>query len=925
MNREQNIDDILKLLKDSVSTESQTADGEGISHVESPITEELLKAKLKNQYFDNSDLSELVEEDRKEYVLDSDFLEEVSQQQTEETVLPVQENEEIDVAEEIEDDTYVEEETDDELPPDNVDDLIAQLRPVEQEEQYSPLEEDDEETDELFEEIQPHGTIDLSALTEEAVSESALKTEEAPADDDAEWDEFVAEETLSESEVTYEELEILDASQTEDEETADDQAHETFLASMRKVGQDFSDEDREDQSSSEVAEDTVPTSEEQTELIEEPIAEDGEIDLSTISLMMQFCEKDEMKHKLGDRRYEEFIRQQNSSEETTVSSHVFDGNEYVAKDQNQKIAEAYKKKRRSTRNTMLGCLALAIVTLMFELIPVMGVKTSGLLDYTEYPAVYVLGGLQLLAFSAAICYKSLWAGLKRAFSMTPNRYSLVSVVLGLTVLYDLITVIILAASQDDIPNTFNAIAAITVAACTVADYIDIRCEMEAFSVYSYDKTKYTVIKERSPHSVAEKMYAGGLERDKRVYSVASTEFPKGFFGCVSKKKNTGRLLTSAIIAVFIVGIISTVVSIILGADAYASCAAFMASLYGILPVCVIFADLIPFAYATYKLSKRGTAIAGEGMIEEYGDCDVMVFGDLHMFKKCETADVGIAMYDPSVGYLMLGCLDALYSRIGGPLSGMQIEIPAAFRFRDVNIRRIARTGIEAVIDKKHILIVGEHGFMQRYGLAFPDDEVKNGRSTLCVSLNGKVTAKLSVKYRTEPVFEMLVERLHEEGICCAVATYDPLINSAMLSAARTIGNSPVSVVHRNAEDFYADNGETARSEENDGIICCSSRLKLAEAEVWIKKLVKVRKYIGRAMIAFATIGVAAIALMVTFGLTSKMSQFHVLGVLLAELCVICGMTLALLPSKDHFTVDALYGALERQELRNNKITKKKEN
>ena len=51
MSREQNIDDILKLLKDSVSTESQVSDSDRDAQADGEMTEEILKKKLKNQYF----------------------------------------------------------------------------------------------------------------------------------------------------------------------------------------------------------------------------------------------------------------------------------------------------------------------------------------------------------------------------------------------------------------------------------------------------------------------------------------------------------------------------------------------------------------------------------------------------------------------------------------------------------------------------------------------------------------------------------------------------------------------------------------------------------------------------------------------------------------------------------------------------------
>ena len=992
MSREQNIDDILKLLKDSVSAESQMPEGDRISAEHADISEDALKKQLKNRYFESDEVSEFVEETPREYILDNDFLDEVSQSEedpgsendkeiilvdetdgelSEDELIIMEEPADLSMPEIIsdnvsdieEDNTPTDDLTDEEgdMPPDNVDQLIAGLKPIDNTEQYTDDLPDIEDDAYPFEESKPQGVIDISTLLREETKEQTnrlIADDSAPeeqneivgtdeivemteADEDAEWDEFVAEETLSEAEVSEEDVNAIEALEngviTSESETTEDSTHETFLASMRKIGMDFSDEDGDDDNADAEfntvlqTDISVQAEEYEAAMSDEDISvmdDDEQIDLSTINLMMQFCEKDELKEKIGDHKVEEFLKHEQADVNEKISSHDFDGKEYVGLDQNDRISDAYKKSRKNALVSMYGCLILAVISMIFELLPMLNVKTSGLLDYTEYPAVYALVGLQLVAFSVAICYKQLWSGLKRAFSLTPNRHSLVAVVVGLTALYDLIIVMILAFSHDDIPNMFNAVASVTIAISAVADYADICCEMQMFSVYSSSAPKYALAREMAKGSVADKMYMGGLERDKNVYSVHPIDFPKGFFKCVSNKKSRSKLLTIAIVAVFLLGIIATVVSIIMGADAYASCAAFMVCLYAILPVSVIFADCIPFTVAAYKLAKRGSAIAGDGMIEKYNNCDVMVFGDLHMFKLCNTEEVGIALYDSSVGYLMLGCLDALYSRIGGPLSGMKMNLPDVFKFNDVNIRRITRTGVEAIIGKKHVLIVGERSFMQRYGLDFPDDEKKTDRSTLCVSLNGKVTAKLSVKYRPEPIFEMLVERLYSEGISCAIATYDPLINSAMIAAGRTIGESPVSVVHKNVEDFYVEKSKSESVDDSDGIIACSSRLKLAETEVWVKRLARIKKITNALVMTFSIVGAIILALLVALGVTGAVSQFYILGALLAEFAVISAVTYVKLPENDYFTIDALYAELEEQhnkDLRKHAARSKKKN
>ena len=357
-----------------------------------------------------------------------------------------------------------------------------------------------------------------------------------------------------------------------------------------------------------------------------------------------------------------------------------------------------------------------------------------------------------------------------------------------------------------------------------------------------------------------------------------------------------------------------VVAAILSLDFYASLVAFMLCMFASMPIALMCADNIPLAVASLNLSKRGIAIAGKEAAENHSKCDVMVFGDLHMFKKCKTEDIGIAMYDKGVSYLALGCISALYSKIGGPLSGMDMNLPDVFKFQNVDIRRVTRTGVEAVVDKKHVLVVGERSFLLRYGIVFPEDEAQSDRCSLCVSLNGGTTAKLSVKYEPEPVFEMLIERLHSVGITCAIETYDPLINSDMIASSRTLGAAPVSVVHKNAED-YRQGAPEARRGRRDGVIVCSSRLKLAEVQVWIKKLTRVERISKIFSACSAGVGVLATMLIVILASAVSFNQYHALVYLLLQLTAFAGILFGTLPSKKYFTVEALYDELEAKSIR----------
>ncbi len=961
MSKEQNIDDILKLLKDSVSNEALETPMSDDVDSDANISYEALQEQLKNQYINSSDAYEVTDAEPSEgYFIDDDFLTEaaLSQEDQEDNGVPQEnisfEDEEIHKsvgvivekmeAVELNENNY-------NIPENNVEELIASMSPISDKELIEePFEEEYVGEENLNALILDETPSDKENVFEDSVDEliSAMKpiSEEITSDFEisefSEQEQIYADKSLDDEIDTDEDVSMIEefeqdssneyeadaefkedtVEQLESNKAYDvEEKHETFLASMRKTGIDFTTEeiynstvDRSDIHEELSELDNLNTSENVSTFEEAPIPPENELDLSTINLMMQFCEKQELEKTIGDEKVDDFLKFEDSTEIESEPTKDFEEKEYVDFGQNDEIQSRYKRNHTHSLIAMLGCAFIALVALIFELLPTFGVELTGVLSYVEFPAVYALIGLQFVAFAVAIYYKKLWNGLKRAFSLTPNTYSIIALILGLTAVYDTVIVIILSVTGDALPSMYNALAVIVTAFLAGADYLNVVLEMKAFGVYSSNAKKYTMVKECRHGGIGEKMYDGGIEEDKNIYSIKSIDFPNGFFRSMRAKHQKNKLLTMLTIPVLIVGIIASVVAAILGASAYASTAAFIVCVYAILPVVIIFTEILPYTVAMIRLTKRGSAFTGTEAVKKYGDCHVFVFNDLHMFKKCKTEDIGIAIYDTSVGYLVLGCIDALYSKIGGPLSGMKMNLPDVFKFQNVAIRRITKNGIEAIIDKKHTLIVGEASFMQRYGLNFPPNEKENGRSTLCVSLNGKISAKLSVKYETEPVFEMLAERLNSEGVFCAIQTYDPLINSAMLAASRTIGSSPISVVHKNSEDFATENTKRYRSEA-DGVISCGSRLKLAEVVVWIKRLKKLDCITQKIAIAFSVTGALIATMLLVFGIIEYVNQLYVLLYLLTELIAMLALTFTLLPTSKYFTVDALYSELEKENTR----------
>ena len=942
MSNEQNLDDVLQRLKDFVSTPDTQTPSQPYFAQDKQVNQEELEKQLKEQYLDGNSSQEASSyEPEREYVISDEFLSDIEDK--EDVGIELESTEE-NIEEDIEEEP--EEEPEDSFE-NNIDDVIIYEAQEEsfEEEAVEPYEDESFEpqvdiTSVLLDlnsegmESEPVPVEEEAMLVFEEQSEDILLEDEAAESDETtldgeEYESIVfandEPEELTESE---DELELTEEKEQVSEVPAEENKHhETFLASMRKTGMDFTTDDiyRADAQKNMSAQSDEITKDERAEvgIIDGEIDPD-ELDLSTINIMMQFCEKEELEDTIGDTKVEEFlVFEQTHGVEHHICDEALDGDEYISESQNQAIYDSYKKSTSSALLTAVSCGIISLVAIIFDLLPIAGTEISGLLDYVKYPVVYALIGLQFVVFTAAICYKKLWNGLKRACSLTPNTYSVVAIILSLTVLYDIIIVIVLACTNDELPPMYNGIAALITAVVMLSDYFDVYSESRIFNVYSASSNKYTLTRESEKSPIGAKLYNGGLESVKKVYSANSVEFPRGFFRGLNAPTKRYFILAVSVIPVVVIGMIAAVVSVVMGTDAYASCAAFMIALFTLLPIILIFSDSLQNLIATVKLTESGSAYIGKNAIEKYADCDILVFRDNHLLKQINTDSVGFAVYDTTVGYLVLGCLDTLFKYIGGPLSGIKFDaVPDVFRFNNVQINKMARNGIDAVIENKHSLLVGDHEFMSRYGLSFPTSDTDNGRSTLCVALNGKVTAKLSIKYTTEPIFEMLAERLYAEGVCVAVTTADPLISSKTISDNRTIGDSPISVIHKGVEEILAAKGSNF-TEESDGVLACQSRLKLAAVVVWIKKLARLRRINTILAAVFSAVGMISLILLIATDTMGFINQSHIMAYLVIELGAAVGITVAMVPNKHYFTVEGLYKELEQKHMKEQKKAQKK--
>jgi len=908
MSQEHSVDDIVKLLTESLNEDvPQQIKNSKNSQKASTLSEDELKRRLKQQYGEGK--AEPRGEDP--YAYDDSFLQEAmyhAEEEAETAVMeePIETEIEIPVSEEI---TLVEETPRVE---DDRTDIVQEALVQEDEDIFSEpamnvLEElfSHNEEQEVIDELAPWESLEeetIAQIVEEKATEpiAYAETEDlTPLNEDIEL-------VLRESEPLESDVLIKDEILTE--EVAEDVFPEIKTVDITDLLCDYESEE-------------APTTEafsfsESSDLLAELADEEGseayinteQIRESVVDLMLQLGCEEEMETPLEaelseDLRAEDLFM--NVEEKESIRS-----------EKAETIFRFFQKKKIWGLFALLGTAFMTLLIFLYDTLPLFDVEFLGMLSHLDYPGAYMMIGSQLLLVCALISGKPLWQGVKKMVTLHPNLYSVVALLTLCTFLYDLAMILL---PHSDFPPMFHFLTSLTMLFAAIGEYALLIREAKIFSVYSTKEgeCQYTLRESGGKNGIADQMYEGGLSREKMVYIPEETFCSVDSFASMREEVIGNRWISLAMLPSIFLSMLAMVITMILDSSFEVAAITAMTVLFVVLPLHAAFAICIPLCGSASRLQKRGIGVNGKKDMDRYQDGDLIVYNDLHLFRKCTASDTGIVFYDESETMTIMACLERLYSQIGGPLSEVFSEIPESCRFQKLRVRRIFRNGLEAFVEKKHILLVGDATFMRRYGLVFPKSEEKKGRSTLCISLDGKISAKMSVRYTVEPIFEMLVERLAKEGIEVVVETFDPLIQAPMIASVRTMGRSPINVFHKNVSYLYRKEHLKATPEETE-IVATSSRLKLAEAVVWCKRLYSMRRQNNILTAIFSVVGITFVALAITFGWMFYINQYWLLLFSVLPHLSVLILSLNMMPKKNYFTVDACKADLEKIKRKNTK-------
>lgn len=515
-----------------------------------------------------------------------------------------------------------------------------------------------------------------------------------------------------------------------------------------------------------------------------------DFDETDISLAVALGMEDElykvMDSEKAEQLTEDFVADQ---EEWIEKNDRYSADEYTDPSQNREIAETYKKRNTFSLIKMLGSLALLILIIFYENLPVIGLQFSGMLDPAVYPVVYIMFDLQIVFVAAALVISEIWDGFKALIKFKPNINSISTVLLILATLTAVISSFRTYGGIE--PIVFNVPTVLSLFLIALNNYLTVRREIFSFNVVSSRKPKFVMRHLSTRDSMMESEAVAGMQLDTSladegdIIKIQKTDFAEGYFYHTNNKGTTGNSYCGlAIGASIALGLIVAIYAAVTKSASMLQTG--YATVSASLPASMILISCFPFYSANKLAYDNDSTIIGEGSVEEYSGVGVISFDDVNVFSSNDVKVKNVRLYNNSRIDKVLYYASSVFSATGGPLADV-FEVATFETGRSSNVE-IIETGngyIEAKVSDKSV-IFGRADALSNIGIILPSDvtseegELPPGYSVMYMIYQHKLVSKMIVSYTLDPDFEYILKQLTESGMCVCVKTFDPNIDEEMI-------------------------------------------------------------------------------------------------------------------------------------------------
>lgn len=472
--------------------------------------------------------------------------------------------------------------------------------------------------------------------------------------------------------------------------------------------------------------------------------------------------------------------------------------EFITPVEAKGIFENYKTAFGKNALSLFAMAAVVIVLFFYENIITLGGHLPDALNPVYYPVVNVMVGLQFLFIGAGIAYRSLIKGIRGLIDRKPVPESFIPLILLVSVIF---AVCVCFFSPDVTPVTFNFPASLCLLFAVLNERMDLRREIMSFNIISSKRTKFALEKlELGDAELETKAFDKFLPKQPAVFKINKTGFIDGYFRRTKAYPSTKLVLKAFIPASAAIAAASLVMGAILLRDWQSAVMLAYTAFFFSLPATVFIAFGLPAFRASKLAFAENSAFVGESALDEYTTAGSISFDDREVFPTAGVKLRSVKVFGSGRIDTVIYNVASIYSVLGGPLSDvLNVATADLGRSEDTEILSVDNEGVEALVDGKH-LYAGKADYLRKNGyvpVSDPDDEeiVSGGEiSIMYLVCDDEVIAKLYIRYRIDPGFEVTVKRLYKSGICVGIKTVDPNINDEMLSTKIKLEKYPVRVL-----------------------------------------------------------------------------------------------------------------------------------
>ncbi len=548
--------------------------------------------------------------------------------------------------------------------------------------------------------------------------------------------------------------------------------------------------------------------------------------------------------------------------------------EYTDRQQRKEIIGMYKYAMRSIRTKIIMSGIFALFLLLIENIGLFSKNASGIFNIAEHPYLHFFLDFGAFAICALFAYEQIYHGIKSIISKEyiPEAIAVFGVAMG--IVYSIFNLIFIPFKT---PVLCNFPAAVMCVLTIVFSYINVARERYSFSVISSKDSKFVLNKVEADDADAETEAFSTASRDfvGDLIRVDKADFVRKYFARTNKSVSTVRMMYPYYILAVCVPLILAIISIFRNAHFMDAMLTWYNGVMLVLPVGLLFMYSVPFFMGNRHLYEEETSIIGEGTIYEYASAKAVSVNDTTAFPPYNVKLQGFNVYNDYKPEKVLYYASNGFNVVGGPLADVfgTATKDAFTKSKRARFVCSGRSYLCVKVDNDTII------FADRYGISSNGIEISYDREDadedVCVmymACNGKLCARMYIKYTIDEDFAQTVRSLNKNGISVGIRTFDPNLDNELLKLQTGFKKSDLRII-RLSRDI-----EIPRSIEktDSGVVSKGHSKSLIKAIPVCKNIAKIRKVGAVLNIIASIVGVVLLGL-VTFASFLTLNPLLIVG------------------------------------------------